>query len=107
MEARFIGDPTDRNSGPARLTTWGVDFVYNEWTPVPDGLAEKFERHSHFETRAGDGAAAPEPEPEVDGDVADLRAQLDALGVEYHPRAGVKKLTELLEAATAPPAEQA
>jgi hypothetical protein len=39
-------------------------------------------------------------EPSDDGEtVESLRAKLDAKGIEYSPRAGVKRLTELLEEA--------
>jgi len=86
MRARFIGDPNDAFSGGETITVWGVEFVKGEWRNVPNA---KFARHSHFEFD-GDRDGQPDLDP------ADLKARLDALGVQYHHKAGPARLAELL-----------
>lgn len=93
MRIRFIGDPRDGGSGPDVFTLWGNDLPKGEFVDVPDEIAAKVAHNDHFE-REGEGEGGSE-------EIADLRAMLDALNVEYHPRAGVKKLKELLAAAQA------
>ncbi len=95
MRARFIGDPRNGGEGASALSFAGVEFVKGEWTDVPEAFAAKIAGHSHFEADANDDEEADE--------VAAVRAHLDELGVAYHPRLGLTKLTALLDEATAPP----
>lgn len=105
MRVRFKGeDPGDRV-----CVVGGQTFPQGEWVATEN---RKLANNPMFDVREAEAVpAAPaepaeDPEHELDDTVEDLRAQLTALGVEFHPRAGVKKLTELLEAATAPPATE-
>lgn len=73
-------------------TVYGQTFPVGEWVEVEGLAAQKLPGNPMFEA---DGE-----EPEADGPgVDDLRAELDALGVSYHPRAGAAKLAVLLASA--------
>lgn len=89
MKARFIGDPNDDFSGPQVLTSWGQSFEFGVWTDVTSDLGAKAATHSHFEVDANDDGEA---DPSIDA----VRAELDALGVKYHHKAGYAKLVDLL-----------
>jgi hypothetical protein len=56
-------------------------------------IADMAERMEAMEALLKDAMA---PKSEVDDEVADLRAQLDAKGIPYHHKAGAAKLRELL-----------
>lgn len=99
MRARFIGDPRNGGEGASALSFAGVDFIKGEWSDVPDSFAAKIAGNNHFEVDANKDEAADE--------VATVRAQLDELGIAYHPRSGLAKLTAQLDEATAPPAPEA
>ena len=61
---RFIGDPNDGFRGPEPQVFLGFTFVRDEWTEVPDDLAERFARHSHLEqddAAAVAGESLPQP----------------------------------------------
>ncbi len=93
MRARFIGDPRNNGEGASALSFAGVEFIKDQWAPVSASLAKKLKGNDHFELDADhDGVA----DPSVD----ELRGQLDDLGVKYHHKAGVEKLTALLDEAT-------
>jgi len=97
MKARFIGDPRNNGEGAPALSFGGVTFAKGEWADVPASLVAKLTGNSHFEVDANaDGQADP--------DLDEARAQLDALGVKYHHKAGLAKLTALLDEATRPEA---
>lgn len=88
-KARYIGDPRHDGAGPDEVDSCGHRFVKNEWTEVSAAAAARLSVNNHFEIDTdGDG----EPGPTVE----DLRARCDAEGIEYSPRAGVKRLSELL-----------
>jgi hypothetical protein len=90
MRVRFIGDPRHGGEGPDRLSLFGVEFVKGQWVEVSDAFPKKVARHSHFEVDTdGDGQPGPTLE--------ELRAELDAKGIAYHHKAGVKRLLELLD----------
>lgn len=95
MRARFIGDPRNGGEGASALSFAGVAFVKGEWSDVPDAFAAKLAGNNHFEVDANEDEEADE--------ITAVRAQLDELGVAYHPRLGLTKLTALLDEATAPP----
>lgn len=83
MRVRFKGD------GDHTVTTvYGQDFPVDEWVEV-HGLARKLGANPAFDV---DTDGDDEPGPTVE----ELRAQLDAKGIAYHPRAGVAKLSALL-----------
>lgn len=52
-EFRFIGDPRANGHGPATLELFGLTFGRDDWTKVPDEVAERAESHSHLEMRGG------------------------------------------------------
>jgi hypothetical protein len=56
-------------------------------------IADMAERMEAMEALLKD---AMTPKPEVDAEVTELRAQLDAKGIPYHHKAGAAKLRELL-----------
>ena len=94
-KARFIGDPRHGGQGPARMTMLDVAFVKGEWADVSAAVANRLAVNNHFEIDTdGDG----EPGPTIES----LRADLDSLGVKYHHKAGVERLSDLLDQATAP-----
>lgn len=92
-QARFLGDPANSHDGPETLTALGVAFVKGEWTPVPPKVAAKLGANNHFEIDA-------DRDGEADPGVEELREQLTQLGVKFHHKAGVEKLTALLDKAT-------
>lgn len=65
MEARFVGDPNDNFSGPKIYPRCGIEFVKDEWTPIPDEHVEKLRGNSHFEVRDGKGPKAAPKEPKA------------------------------------------
>lgn len=89
--ARYIGDPRFNGQGPDEVNSCNFHFVKGEWTEINAEAARRLANNNHFEVDT-DGEAGPT--------VESLRADCDALGIEYHHLAGVKKLTALLEAAT-------
>lgn len=92
MRVRYIGDGAD-----TECVVFGHSFPEGEWVEVPASL-RKLTTNPMFEVDTdGDGEPGPTAE--------ELKADLDALGVEYHHRAGIPKLKALLEEATAPKAE--
>lgn len=90
MRARFRGEA----GGDSVCVVFGQEFPVGEWVQTPSA---KLATNPMFEV---DIDGDDEPDPTVD----ELRADLDQLGVAYHPRAGVAKLKALLEQATAPEA---
>lgn len=81
------------------------EAVAKEWqeagiaVPLPDGEAVV-----RGEAVVVQSKAAPAPvseDPKAEPTVDELRAELDALGVKYHHKAGTSKLAELLAAAKA------
>jgi hypothetical protein len=82
MRIRYIGsgEPDDASF----CEVFGLTFEKGEWVELDD-VPPKLLTNPTFEVEG-------EPEP----DVADLRAQLDAKGVKYHPRHGAEKLKALL-----------
>ena len=48
MKFRFIGDPNDKGSGPDIIELFGHSFTRTEGTDVPDDIAERLKRNSHF-----------------------------------------------------------
>ena len=87
MRARFIGNPEDATEDRV-CVVFGVEFPVGEWVEVSN---EKLAANPMFEVDADEDGS---PEATVD----ELRARLDELGVKYHHKAGVEKLTELLAA---------
>lgn len=64
MKFRFIGDPNEGGGGPLSIQVFGHTFNRVEGTEVPDTVAAKLRRHSHFEEvtdEAGKGAKAEKP----------------------------------------------
>lgn len=97
MKARFISsDPTETDT-----VYGGIEFPVNgPYVDVPAALGARLATSPCFEV---DTDGDDEPGPTVD----ELREALDARGITYSARAGVKKLGELLaeaEAAEAAPA---
>lgn len=91
MRIRYVGsgDPSDNTECEA----FGHTFVLGEWVEMGN-LPLRLLGNPTFEVDV-DGDGTPEP------DVATMKAQLDALGVRYHHKAGARKLAELLAAAQA------
>lgn len=88
-KARYIGDPRFGGQGPAQVDSCRHTFIKGEWTDVTAEAAARLANNNHFEIDTdGDG----EPGPTVE----ELRARCDAVGIEYHARAGVKRLSDLL-----------
>lgn len=88
-QARYIGDPRFNGEGPAEVHSCSLPFVKGEWREISAEVALRLAGNNHFEIDTdGDG----EPGPTVE----ELRSQCDARGIAYHPRAGVKRLSELL-----------
>ena len=85
MKARFLGD------GDHTVTTvFGQDFPVDTWVETTNA---KLIGNPMFEVDVDDDG---KPDPGEQPTVEDLRAKLDALGVSYHPRAGVAKLSAML-----------
>jgi hypothetical protein len=104
---RFIGDPNDNNSGPQRLNWEGLAFDRVNWTNVPDELAMRLFKNTHFECDGNPALIVQPPASPVAAVVAqpaaaatDLRssllAQAEAMGVEVDKRWGVAKLQEAI-----------
>jgi hypothetical protein len=64
---RFIGDPNDSFRGPAPQKILGFVFDRDDWTEVPDDLAERFARHSHLEQDETQAGAGDVPQPKRRG----------------------------------------
>lgn len=95
IKARFVGDKADPKSDPDEVSAFGVSFIKGEWTDVPKTFADKIAGNTHFEIdREGTGEADPT--------IEDLRAQLDAKGIKYSPRAGIENLKAKLADAGGP-----
>jgi hypothetical protein len=60
---RFIGDPAHDFSGPDSIVLHGLVFGRIEWTDVPDDLAPKLDRNSHFEREADASSSQIVPLP--------------------------------------------
>lgn len=88
-KARYIGDPRHDGEGPAEVDSCNHHFVKGEWTDVSAEAARRLANNNHFEVDTDDDGEAG---PTVD----ELRAECDARGIQYHARAGVKRLAELL-----------
>lgn len=88
-KARYIGDPRHDGEGPDQVESCNHAFTKGEWTEVSAEAARRLANNNHFEVDTDEDG---EPGPTVE----ELRDQCDALGIEYHPRAGVKRLSELL-----------
>ena len=98
MKVSFKGD-----GDHVETTTYGQTFKVGEWVEVEGEVAERLGTNPMFDAKGVAAEAAPDAP-----DLGDLRAQLDALGVKYHPKAGVAKLAALLaaeQAASEDPAE--
>lgn len=89
-QARYIGDPRFNGQGPDEVDSCTFHFVKGEWTEINAAAAARLANNNHFEVDTDEDG---EPGPTVD----DLRAECDARGISYHHKAGVPKLTELLE----------
>lgn len=96
IKARFVGDKADPKSDPDEVSAFGVSFVKDEWTDVPKTFADKIAGNTHFEIDS-DGSGTADPT------IEDLRAQLDAKGIAYSPRAGIANLQAKLDEANATP----
>lgn len=96
MKALYVGNPALGGEGRNSLSLSGHVFVKGEWVEVRDAdLRRRLPGNNHFEIDTdGDGDTGPTVEA--------LRADLDALGVKYHHKAGVEKLSALLDEATKP-----
>jgi hypothetical protein len=114
MEAKFIGDPTERGANvPEVFEAHGVTFERGKFADVPEKLQAKFEGNSHFETKGGAkaGKAPPaEAEPDPFGGLSkpQIEEALRARGVAFDPKGSKGDLLEQLRAApapTLPPAE--
>lgn len=64
---RFIGDPRANGHGPATQELYGVVFTREDWTEVPDEVAERAARHSHLEQKTERARKAKEDAPEGEG----------------------------------------
>lgn len=71
---------------------------YPKWVSRGYGLGDILCRDKDEEDAVLNPAAADEATGEGEPTVEELRAKLDALGIKYHPNAGVKKLQALLPA---------
>lgn len=93
MRARFVTeDPKENRESEA----FGYVFPVGEWVEVSGLAASKLRGNPMFEVDGNeDGAVDPDP--------AELKAQLDALGIKYHHKAGAVKLQELLDEHAATP----
>lgn len=89
MRARFIGDPRNGGEGALALSSFGVDFVKGEWTPIPAAVVAKLQGNHHFEIDTDEDG---EPGPTIE----ELREALSARGIRFHHKAGVSKLQQLL-----------
>lgn len=92
MRARFIGNPLLNGEGPQSLSLFGVSFAKGEWVRVSADVRARLAINNHFEIDADNDG-----EPEMS--VEEIKARLDELGVKYHHKAGLAKLTELLKGA--------
>jgi len=83
------------NGDHEEVTTWGVTFPRGVPVEVTnETLLRKLPGNSEF-------SLVPEPmpeavEPETEETVESLRAKLDALGIEYDARWGLKRLAALM-----------
>lgn len=83
------------NGDHEEVTTWGVTFPRGVPVDVTnETLLRKLPGNSEF-------SLVPEPmpeavEPETEETVESLRAKLDALGIEYDARWGLKRLAALM-----------
>lgn len=92
IQARYVGDASDPRNDPEEVSAYGATFTKGEWTTVDKAWTDKIDGNSHFEIdRDGNGEA----DPTID----DLRADLDARGIKYSPRAGAANLAEKLKEA--------
>ncbi len=89
-QARYIGDPRHDGQGPDEVDSCNYHFVKGEWREINAAAAARLTNNNHFEVDTDDDGEAG---PTVD----ELRARLDALGIAYHHKAGVAKLTALLD----------
>lgn len=87
MQARFIGSDDPKENAVCEV--YGGVFPMNEWVEVSGLAAAKLRGNPTFEVDADDDGAADPTDDE-------LRAQLDALGVKYHHKAGTEKLKAAL-----------
>lgn len=99
MRVRYIStaDPSD----DAVCHVFGQRFPLMDWVEVDAATFRKLRHNQTFEADGNLDGKADQGKGQVGGDVDELRAQLTALGVKFHPFAGVAKLTEKLEAAKA------
>lgn len=103
MEAKFIGDPTERNVAlPESFDAFGVTFERDKFAAVPKDREEKFEGNSHFEIKGQKERRETEPDPFAGLSKAQIGEALAARGVEYDPKASTAELREQLRAAPAP-----
>lgn len=95
MKVRYIGDPNAGFDGPVAIEEAGEVFVKGEWKTVDDDhpRAAKLRGNPTFEVaKSSRPKAAVDPE----GDVEELRAELDKLGVKYSEKAKASALRDLL-----------
>lgn len=64
---RFIGDPRANGHGPATQELFGVVFTREDWTEVPEEVAEKAARHSHLEQKRERGSRVKDEASEGEG----------------------------------------
>lgn len=87
MKARFIGSGEPGENRECEV--FGLVFPLDEWVEVSGLAASKLRGNPTFEVDVDDDGEADQSNDE-------LRAQLDALGVKYHHKAGTEKLKAAL-----------
>jgi hypothetical protein len=93
MRVRFKGEMgADGEMLSKPCTVFGQAFPVGQWVDVEGRAAQKLPGNPMFE------AEESEPEDQSGPTIEELRAELDAREVKYHPRAGVQKLQALLAA---------